>query len=84
MTSHEELMAAKIALLEQVAKDLLANHFLGYGNPVEEFQQYAEKRKAIGPNAAPDPSGEMASAFVGVWSEFLDGVSAAIAQERAR
>ncbi len=81
MISHDTMISAKVALLERVTKDLLAAHFLSNENPTAALQRYGGIRTAIDPGVATDPTGE--EVFDAVWSEFLDGVAALMAQERS-
>jgi hypothetical protein len=72
MISHDVLISAKVALLETVLKDLLADRFLETANPLQALEQYAETR-----TRRPPPSPENADydlAGESIWNEFFDDI----------
>jgi hypothetical protein len=78
MMDHDEMMAAKVAMLEAALGDLLVDRFCAMPDPVGEVRRYAEWRRLPAPSTAPDE--RMRALYEAVWDSFLDRVQAEVVQ----
>jgi len=79
---HDTLIAIKVAILEQVAVELLIERFMRLDDPVAGAILYAEQRRQFMAERAASGS-EEALLVETVWVEFLDRLVAAVRAQAA-
>jgi hypothetical protein len=79
MVDHEVMIAAKVAMLEFVVRDLLIDRFNSVPDPIGNAMRYAETRWKIKPGVRfQDFENDLEPIRQAVWQEFLDSVVAGV------
>jgi len=76
MIDHDVMIAAKVSMLELIARDILVDKFNAMPDPLGNAMRYAQTREKPKPGAKIEL--DLEPIRQGVWQQFLDSVVAGV------